>query len=98
MNRWAHDPMAKGRGNGGTGRNRFTWDQFDGIPRLIRDVINYAPTNLGTERVWQALQGGASHQAVALAEIRMARGFAAQDTLAHYGPDHPQARRSASAA
>lgn len=89
---WTSRVAAAPRGNTfAFGRNRWNWDQFDALPQLVRDVINYAPTRLGTDRVWRALKGGASVEVVARQEVLLARRFAGQHVLDTYGPNHPQA-------
>jgi hypothetical protein len=76
------------------GHNSWIWAQFDLLPQLVRDVINYAPLQMGTDRATKALQGGASVDVVARQEVLLAKRFIGELTLDTYGPDHPQAPRS----
>lgn len=93
---WSSGVLATPRGNTPFfGRNRFSWEQFDRLPRLIRDVLNYAPTRLGTDRATKALAGGASVEVVARQEVLLARRFSGQHIIDTYGLDHPQAPRLA---
>lgn len=92
--RWTSTPLATPRGNTfSKGSNRWSWPQFDALPRLVRDVINFAPGRLGTQRAYDALMAGAPIEAVARQELTLARRFMADNCLTTYGPDHPQAAR-----
>lgn len=69
----------------------FTWAEFDALPRVIRDLMNYTPHAVGTGYVFRQLQAGAPLRVVARdASLRWAR-YARQETLRLYGPAHPQA-------
>lgn len=67
----------------------FSWDEFDRLPRILRDLMNYTPVNVGTGYVWAQIMGGSSIDAVARAAVTRWRGYARAQTLALYGPTHP---------
>lgn len=97
--RWTTEPLAAPRGNQThKGRNPGTWEQFDALPRIVRHVLAYAPVRLGTQRATDALHAGATAEAVAREEIRLARRFSAQEVRDLYGPDHPMFHGSPDAA
>lgn len=73
------------------GGNYFKWDQMEALPVIVRDVINFAPVTLGTDRAWRAMLDGASPEYLAMREINVARRAIRELTLATYGPEHPQA-------
>lgn len=67
----------------------FLWEEFDRLPRLIRDLMNYTPHPVGTGFVYRQILDGSPIEAVARAAIRRWRGYARAQTLALYGPTHP---------
>ena len=71
------------------GKNPFRWEQFDALPKLVRDVIDYAPLTLGTERAWLAVMSGARVEDVARREIGVVRRQMPLHTQKDYGPSHP---------
>lgn len=70
------------------GGNLFTWAQLDAMPDVVRQVIQFAPICLGTDRATRAL-AWQSPAAVARAEIAIARHKSRDMMLQHYGPSHP---------
>ena len=86
-----HDPDPTPTNSFSRGGNRFTFEERDALPPIVRRVIDYAPICLGTARATDMLAEGASAQAVAQHEIRLARRHIRELTLATYGPQHPQA-------
>lgn len=49
--RWGVTKLARPHGNNPMrGRNSFSWAQFEQLPRLVRDVLNFAPVDLGSQR------------------------------------------------
>lgn len=90
--RWTLTKLDAAHGNTViAGRNWFSWEAFDRLPRIVREVLAFAPVRLGCGRALEALEAGASAEAVARQEVAMARAFLRQETLLTYGPDHPQA-------
>jgi hypothetical protein len=83
--------------NGGRGRNIFTWREFDGLPRPVRDVMNYAHGDLGTRRARMNLIAGKSVAEVCAIERAVALGIARAEILRAYGPDHPFLTRACAA-
>lgn len=73
------------------GRNRFRWEEFEALPRVLRDILNFAPVPLGSGRAYDALLDGSSLDQVVRQEVALARRFIGQETLMIYGPDHPNA-------
>lgn len=73
------------------GKNPFIWGQFDALPAIVRQVLNYAPLEFGTQRATDNLRRAPSVEAVARQEMKLARRFMGELTLETYGPDHPQA-------
>lgn len=94
MTRWhALRIMDVARGNQTiAGRNRFRWEEFDALPRVLRDILNFAPVELGSGRAYDALLAGSDLRSVAAQEVRLARDFARQHVLMTYGPTHPEAQ------
>lgn len=76
----------------------FSWDEFDRLPRVIRDLMNYSPVNVGTGFVWRQIAQGGDVAAVARAAYLRWRRYAQQHLLHHYGPDHPNLRAQPEAA
>lgn len=74
----------------GRPRTHFLFEEFDALPRLMRDLINYAPVNVGTGYVVRQLAAGQRLEDVARAAIKRWRRYSRFDALAHYGPTHPQ--------
>lgn len=69
----------------------FRWEEFDGLPRLLRDLMNYTPVNVGTGYVFAQVRLGRDVQVIAReAHARWSR-YARKSALHHYGPTHPQA-------
>lgn len=75
--------------NSALGRNPFGWSEFDGLPRPVRDAINYALSDLGSRRARMNLLAGKSVEEVCAIERAVGRACARRDYLAAYGPDHP---------
>lgn len=74
----------------GAKAGRFLWDEFDALPPILRDLINYTPHTVATSRVFAEIQGGRAPQAVARDAYRRWSRYAREETLALYGPTHPQ--------
>lgn len=70
-------------------RTHFLWEEFDRLPRLIRDLLNYTPHVAGTGFVYRQIMDGSPVQAVARAAVRRWRRYAREETLRLYGPTHP---------
>lgn len=68
----------------------FLWDEFDALPRVIRDLLNYTPHAAGTGYVFRQLRQGRPVEVVAREAYRRWSRYAREDTLALYGPTHPQ--------
>lgn len=75
--------------NSGLGRNPFRWSEFDGLPRPVRDAINYALTDLGSRRARMNLLAGKSVDEVCAIERAVARACTRREYLDAYGPAHP---------
>jgi hypothetical protein len=73
----------------------FRWEEFDRLPRILRDLMNYSPVNVGTGYVYQQLLDGSSVESVARAAVARWRKYAQRQALALYGPTHPQVDQSA---
>lgn len=84
--------MAAPRGNQAiAGRNPFSWEEFHALPRQLRDILNYAPVELGSHRAYEALMAGSLLGQVIRQELTLVQHFTGQHVLLSYGPDHPQA-------
>ena len=68
----------------------FLWDEFDALPPLMRDLMNYTPLAVGTGYVFRLLREGAPLQVVARDAVARWRRYAREETLKLYGPTHPQ--------
>lgn len=68
----------------------FLWAEFDQLPRVLRDLINFAPINVGTGFVYAQLKAGSPVEAVARAAFSRWRRYTRELALRHYGPTHPQ--------
>lgn len=75
----------------GPGRTYFSWKEFDDLPQVLRDLINYSPTSVGTGYVYRQLREGWEIEHIAIAAVKRWRSYARRDALRLYGPDHPQA-------
>lgn len=73
----------------------FSWDEFDRLPRLIRDLMNYTPMNDDRGFVYRQIMDGSDVMAVARAAHRRWSGYARAQTHALYGPTHPQVQSDA---
>lgn len=71
-------------------RTYFSWEEFDRLPRLIRDLMNYTPVSVGTGYVWAQLMAGSAIEAVARAAHKRWSNYGRAQMLALYGPTHPQ--------
>ncbi len=69
----------------------FLWSEFDTLPQMIRDLINFGPVSVGTGYVYAQLQAGIDVEFVARQAVRRWRAYARQRALASYGPEHPSA-------
>lgn len=78
-----------------SGRNPFSWEQYDVLPLLVRRVIMYAPIALGTERATRYLARGVPVEDVARQEVAVVRHWSCVGIVEDYGPDHPQAPKAA---
>lgn len=85
--------MASRRDNGSNGDNPFEWDQYDGLPPLVRRVMQAAAVELGTNRATLRLRRGMPVAEVAQREWDVAEA-ARQKLLAKYWPPgHPELPR-----
>ena len=84
-------PIRNGQGAGDPRRGTyFSWAEFDALPRLMRDLMNYTPHAAGTGFVVRQLAEGVPLTVVARqAHTRWSR-YAREETLRLYGPTHPQ--------
>lgn len=76
----------------------FSWEEFDRLPKLIRDLMNYTPHAVGTGFVFRQIMDGGDIRAVARSAYVRWRGYARAETLRLYGPTHPQLQEDVSAA
>lgn len=73
------------------GRNPFCWDQFDGLPPLIKQVMHVAPVCLGTDRAVRNLRRMSIEDA-ARAEIHVAREATQALLRTRWPAGHPMVR------
>ncbi|PZQ63370.1 MAG: hypothetical protein DI570_09260 [Phenylobacterium zucineum] len=77
-------------------RTHFSWEEFDRLPKIIRDLMNYTPVNVGTGFVYGQIMGGGDIAAVARQAWHRWRRYSQQSLLKHYGSDHPGLRTTES--
>lgn len=70
----------------------FKWSEFDALPKLMRDLINYSPVPVGTGFVFRQIREGMDLEYVGRLAVQRWRGYARRDALQLYGADHPQAQ------
>lgn len=69
----------------------FLWSEFDALPRLLRDLMNYTPVSVGTGYVFRQIAAGQPVEVVARQAFARWKRYARAAALHHYGPTHPQA-------
>jgi hypothetical protein len=74
------------------GAARFSWSEFDRLPRPLKEVLNYSAFDMGTDFIVERLNEGENPQDLAAELERRDVANARAEARVTYGPRHPQAR------